>query len=52
MRKNLLTLLFIFCSFGAVNAEVLLNEHFNQATTTLATNTDALPFSGEIAATG
>lgn len=42
---------FLFLSL-AVQAEVLLNEHFNQATSTLATNTDALPFSGEIAASG
>ena len=56
MQKSLLSLFCALCALSfipsSVMATVLLNEHFNQATETLATNTDALPYSGEIAASG
>lgn len=54
MKKSFLTSLCALCTLflipSAVKAEVLLNEHFNQATSTLATNDNA--FGNEIAATG
>ena len=56
MKKSFLTLFCALCALSfipsSLMAEVLLNEHFNQATETLATNADALPYSGEIAASG
>ncbi len=52
MRKILLTLFSFILLSASVNAEVLLIEHFAQTTETLATNTDAMPYSGEIAASG
>jgi len=56
MQKSFLTLFCALCALSfipsSVMATVLLNEHFNQATETLATNADALPYSGEIAASG
>lgn len=53
MKKNLLTLFVLSALLlipNAGKATVLLNEHFNQATSTLATNDNA--FGTEIAATG
>ena len=56
MQKSLLSLICALCALSfipsSVMATVLLNEHFNQNTETLATNADALPYSGEIAASG
>jgi len=50
MRKILLTLFSFILLSMSVNATVLLTEHFNQSSETLATNTNA--FADEIAATG
>ena len=52
MKKIFTFLCAALMTLSAVQAEVLFTEHFAQTTETLATNTDALPYSGEIAATG
>lgn len=55
MKKNLFTLLAL-CAFLLLpnigKATVLLNEHFNQATETLAPHEGTTPYTGEIAASG
>ena len=54
MKKSLLSLFCALCALSfipsSVMAEVLLNEHFNQTSETLATNDNA--FANEISATG
>ena len=52
MKKIFTLLCAAVIAVSTMNAEVLFNEHFAQTTETLATNTDALPYSGEIAETG
>ena len=52
MKKIITILCAAMMTMGAVKAEVLLTEHFAQTTETLATNTDAMPYSGEIATEG
>lgn len=52
MKKIFSILCAAFLSLCALNAEVLFTEHFSQTTETLATNTDNLPYSGELAVTG
>lgn len=48
MKKIFTLLCAAFLSLCALNAEVLLTEPFAQETETLATNKDALPYSGEL----
>ena len=52
MKKIFTLLCAAVIAVSTMNAEVLFNEHFAQTTATLATNTDGLPYAGEIAETG
>ena len=52
MKRFFIFLCAALMTLSTVNAEVLFNEHFAQATETLATNTDAMPYSGDIAESG
>lgn len=52
MKKIYLVICAALVTLSTVKAEVLLKESFGQATETLATNEDALPYAGEIAEYG